>query len=111
MEEEKRDVDMQDTPDLGDDIGKMKTDIKVIRMELAEIRAAFFNLAKEMKLLHEENKKHHTDMVSGIVACRQAFYKCKIGYERVAEAYENIEDGIDSAAGIISERNLYSQSY
>ena len=107
MEEEKRDVDMQDTPDVGDDIAKMKTDVKVIRMELAELRAAFFNLANEMKLLHEENKKHHKDMVSGIVACRQAFYKCKIGYERVAEAYENIEDGIDSAAGMISGSNLY----
>ena len=108
MEEEKRDIQMQDTPDVGDDVSTIKTDIKVIRLELAELRAAFFNLANEMKLLHEENRKHHKDMVSGIVACRQAFYKCKIGYERVAEAYENIEDGIDSAAGMISGGNVYS---
>ena len=107
MEEEKRDV-VVDTPDIGDDVQTIKTDIKVIRLELAELRAAFFNLANEMKLLHEENRKHHKDMVSGIVACRQAFYKCKIGYERVAEAYENIEDGIDSAAGMISGGNVYS---
>ena len=80
----------------------MKSDISVIRLELAEIRAAFFNLANEMKLMHKDTQKHHKDMVSGIVACRQAFYKCKIGYERVAEAYENIEDGIDTATGMIS---------
>ena len=107
MEEEKIDVEMTESRDVGDDVKEIKADLTIIRMELAEIRAAFFNLANEMKLLHEENKKHHTDMVSGIVACRQAFYKCKIGYERVAEAYENIEDGIDSAAGMISGSNLY----
>ena len=109
MEEEKRDIEMRDTVDVGDDIAKMKTDISVIRMELAEIRAAFFNLANEMKLMHKDNKRNHEDMVSGIVACRQAFYKCKIGYERVAEAYENIEDGLDSAAGMISGGNIYSR--
>ena len=109
MEEEKRDIQMQDTADVGDDVSTIKTDIKVIRLELAELRAAFFNLANEMKLLHEENRKHHKDMVSGIVACRQAFYKCKIGYERVAEAYENIEDGLDSATGMISGGNVYSR--
>ena len=102
MEEEKRDIQMQDTADVGDDVSTIKSDIKVIRMELAEIRAAFFNLAKEMKLLHESQKKHQEDVTTGIIACRQAFYKCKVGYERVAEAYENIEDGIDSATGMIS---------
>ena len=45
MEEEKRDIQMEDTPDLGEDIEKIKSDISVIRLELAEIRAAFFNLA------------------------------------------------------------------
>ena len=103
MEEEKRDVQMQDTPDVGDDIEKMKSDISVIRLELAEIRAAFFNLAKEMKLIHQDNQKNHKDMISGIIACRQAFYRCKVGYEQIAEAYENIEDGIESATGMISE--------
>ena len=106
MEEEKRDIQMEDTPDVGDDIEKMKSDISVIRLELAEIRAAFFNLAKEMKLLHQDNQKNHKDMISGIIACRQAFYRCKVGYEQIAEAYENIEDGIDSATGMISG-NLY----
>ena len=99
MEEEKRDTD---TPDLGDDIRVLKSDISVIRMELAEIRAAFFNLANEMKLMHKSQQKHQEDVTTGIIACRQAFYKCKVGYERVAEAYENIEDGIDSATGMIS---------
>ena len=106
MEEEKRDIQMEDTPDVGDDIEKMKSDISVIRLELAEIRAAFFNLAKEMKLIHQDNQKNHKDMISGIIACRQAFYRCKVGYEQIAEAYENIEDGIDSATGMISG-NLY----
>ena len=106
MEEEKRDIQMEDTPDLGEDIEKIKSDISVIRLELAEIRAAFFNLAKEMKLIHQDNQKNHKDMISGIIACRQAFYRCKVGYEQIAEAYENIEDGIDSATGMISG-NLY----
>ena len=107
MEEEKRDVPV-DSVDIGDEVQSLKSDIRVIRLELAEIRAAFFNLANEMKLMHKDTQKHHKDMVSGIIACRQAFYKCKIGYERVAEAYENIEDGIDSAAGMISGGNVYS---
>ena len=106
MEEEKRDIQMEDTPDLGEDIEKIKSDISVIRLELAEIRAAFFNLANEMKLLHKDNQKHQKDMISGIIACRQAFYRCKAGYDQIAEAYENIEDGIDSATGMISG-NLY----
>ena len=102
MEDEKLDTIMEDTRDVGDDMQVMREDIRVIRLELAEIRAAFFNLANEMKLLHKDQKKHAKDAISGIIACRQAFYRRKIGYERVAEAYENIEDGIDSAAGIIS---------
>ena len=101
MEEEKRET-LEDERDISDDMKELKSDIKIIRLELAEIRAAFFNLANEMKLMHKDHKKDHEDTVSGIIACRQAFYKCKIGYERVAEAYENINDGIDTATGMIS---------
>ena len=101
MEEEKRET-LEDERGISDDMKELKSDIKTIRLELAEIRAAFFNLANEMKLMHKGHQRDHQETISGIIACRQAFYKCKIGYERVAEAYENIEDGIDSATGIIS---------
>ena len=95
MEEEKRDTPLEDKHDIGDDIKELKSDITTIRLELAEIRAAFFNLAKEMKLMHK-------DFNSGIIACRQAFYRCKDNYETISQAYENINDGIDTATGIIS---------
>ena len=102
MEEEKRDTVMEDPKDISDDMKELKSDITTIRLELAEIRAAFFNLANEMKLMHKSSKKYHDDTISGIIACRQAFYRCKESYETVAEAYENINDGIDTATGMIS---------
>ena len=102
MEEEKRDTPVKDKRDIADDMLDLKSEIRIIRLELAEIRAAFFNLANEMKLMHKDHKKDHEDTVSGIIACRQAFYRCRESYETVAEAYENINDGIDTATGMIS---------
>ena len=97
MDEEKRETNLEDKRDIEDDMKELKSDIATIRLELAEIRAAFFNLATEMKLMHK-------DFNSGIIACRQAFYRCKEGYDTISEEYENIHDGIDSAAGMISSR-------
>ena len=108
MEESKTGPPLEDKPAAAKPTGHdVKADLTTIRMELAEIRAAFFNLANEMKQMHATQKAQHQDFNEGIVACQQAFYRCKSGYERVAEAYENIENGIDSAAGLISDRWTY----
>ena len=96
---------MEEKRDTQYDIEKIRTDVNVIRLELAELRAAFFNIANEMKLMHESQKKQAQEFNSGIIACRQAFYRCKQGYDKISEVYENIEEGIDSCAGIISSHD------
>ena len=103
MEEEKIDVEMTESRDVGDDVKEIKADLTIIRMELAEIRAAFFNLANEMRQMHQVQKTQHADFNTGITACQQAFYRCKAGYDSISEAYEAIHDGIDSAAGMITD--------
>ena len=96
MEEEKKSLEQPPVRTLEADMDDLKNQMSLVKWELSEIRAAFYNLVNEMRNQTRELK-------SGMATCHRAFLHCKVAYENCKKGYEEmterVEDELTSLGG------------